>query len=87
MSITDTDITANKSCILSDYFTGYNDALTNFSNRKLWALKNMMGFNKYNEIEIQTQCLAPIMYSDDLIAPNTPFSLRLTTDSMFIIPL
>ena len=35
MNITDTDITANKSGIMTDYFTGYNDALTNFSNRKL----------------------------------------------------
>ena len=87
MSITDTDTIANKSCILSDHFTGYNDALTNFSNRKLWALKNMMGFNRFNEIEIETQCLVPIMYSDSLIPPNTPFSLRLTVDPMFHLNL
>ena len=83
MSMNDANTTANKACILSDYFTGYNDTLTNFSNRKLWALKNMMGFNKFNEIEIETQCLVPIMYSDSLIPPNTPFSLRLTVDPLF----
>ena len=86
MSIYDTDVTANKSSSLGEYFsvapiTSYPNTLANFTNRKLFALKNMMGFNKYNEIEINTQCLAPLMYSDDLIPPNTPFSLRFTVDT------
>ena len=92
MSITDTDINANKSSTLAEHFstapnTGYNNALTNFTNRKLFALNNMMGFNKYTEIEINTQCLAPMMYSDDLIPPNTPFSLRFTVDPNYYLNL
>jgi len=92
MSLADTDITANKSAVLSEYFgsapnTGYPNNLANLSNRKLFALKNMMGFNKYNEIEIQTQLLAPLMYSDDLIPPNTPLSLRYTVDPMYYLNL
>ena len=46
MTSQDADITANKSCVLTDYFTGYPNNLTNFSNQKLFALKNMMNFNK-----------------------------------------
>ena len=87
MSMNDADTTANKTCILSDYFTGYPDNLANLTSRKLWALKNMMGFNKFNEIDIETQCLTPAMYSDSLIPPNTPFSIRLTVDSMFHLNL
>jgi len=85
MTITDTDIGATKTAVLADYFPATYGATagTTLSNRKLWALKNMMGFNKYNEVEINTQCFAPIMYSDDLIPPNTPFSIRLTTDPNF----
>ena len=39
MTLKDTDTTANKSATLTDYFTGYPNTLTNFSNRKLYALK------------------------------------------------
>ena len=39
-----------------------------------------MGTNKYKEIEINTQLLAPLLYSDDLIPPNTEMTLRFTPD-------
>ena len=86
--VSDSDTTDNKSTILNDVYgsapnTGYPDTLVNFTNRKLYAMENLMGFNKYNEIEINTQCLAPMMYSDSLIPPNTPFSLRFTVDSNY----
>ena len=88
MNINNTDVTPNKSLSLPELFssapnTGYNGALTNFSNRKVFATKNMLGFNKYNEVEVYTQCVAPMMYSDDIIPPNTPFSLRYVVDSNY----
>ena len=88
MNINNTDVTPNKSLSLPELFssapnTGYNGALANFSNRKVFATKNMLGFNKYNEVEVCTQCLAPMMYSDDIIPPNTPFSLRYVVDSNY----
>ena len=49
--------------MLTDYFTSYQDAyngLNKFSGHKLFALKNMMGFNKYYEVEVNTQLLAPM---------------------------
>ena len=90
MKIKDTDVVSsvNKAQYLSDYFksapnTGYTDANVALTNHKIFALDNMMEFNKYQEIDINTQLLAPIMYSDDLIPPNTPFSLRFTVDSNY----
>ena len=83
MTLKDTDTTANKSATLTDYFTGYPNTLTNFSNRKLYALKNMMNFNKYYEIEIQTQLLAPLFYSDEMIPPNTEILLKFTVDPAY----
>ena len=43
----------------------------------------MNNFNKYYEVEINTQIMAPIFYSDDLIPPNTPFTIRYTTDNNY----
>ena len=90
MNFADADgIAENKSAILTDYFdypVAYN-ALTNFTGHKLFALKNMMGFNKYYEVEVNTQLLAPMFYSDDLIPPNTPLTLRYTVDNNFFTNL
>jgi len=92
ITLYDTDINANKASILSEYFshapnTGYPNNLANFTNRKLFALKNMLGFNKYYEVDINTQLMTPLFYSDDLIPPNTPFTLRYTVDPMYHLNL
>ena len=88
MTQMDTFTTANKSAVMSDYFknapnTGYPDTLTNFSNHKLFALQNMNNYNMFQEVEINTQLMAPFFYSDDLIPPNTPFTLRFTADNNY----
>ena len=90
MGTLDTDVTLNKTIKFADYFDtefGSTGAGCPVSNHQLFALKNMMEFNKYNEIEINTQCFAPIMYSDNLIPPNTPFTLRLNVDSSYHLNL
>ena len=46
MNFADADVTENKGAMLTDYFTGYPNTLTNVSEHKLFVLKNMMGFNK-----------------------------------------
>ena len=86
-NILEVDTTENKTCTnLTDYYSGtfngfaYPNNLLNFSNHKLFALKNLLGTNKYKEIEINTQLLAPLFYSDDLIPPNTEITLRFTPD-------
>ena len=78
-TIIETDITANKAWYITDYFTGYPNHTT-LSNHKVFALKNMMNFNKYYEIEINTQLLTPLFYSDDLIPPNTEITIKFTVD-------
>ena len=40
-----------------------------------------MGFNKYYEVEINTQLSDSMFYSDDLIPHNTPFTLIYTVDN------
>ena len=90
MGTGDTDVTLNKTTTFADYFDtefGTTGGVCKVSNHQLFALKNMMGFNKYNEIDITSQMFAPICYSDDLIPPNTPFSIRLTTDSSYYLNL
>ena len=87
MNFADVDTTENKGAMLTDYFTGYPNGLTNFSGHKLFALKNMMGFNKYYEVEVNTQLMAPLFYSDDMIPPNTPLTLRYTVDNNFFTNL
>ena len=47
----------------------------------------MLGFNKYYEVDINTQLMTPLFYSDDLIPPNTPFTLRSTVDPMYYLNL
>ena len=46
-----------------------------------------MGFNKYYEVEVNTQLLAPMFQSDDLILPNTPMTLRFTVDNNYFTNL
>jgi hypothetical protein len=88
MNIKETDtIGVTKTAVLGDYFATAYGGGTALTNRKVWALNNMSDFNKYYEVEITTQCLTPFMYSDDLIAPNTPFSLRLTADPFYHLNL
>ena len=43
---------------------------------------------QHDELDVfGCQCLAPMMYSDDLIPPNTPFSLRFTVDPNYHLNL
>ena len=45
----------------------------------------MLVFNKYYEVDINTQLMTPFIYSDNLIPPNTPFTLRYTLDHMYYL--
>ena len=60
----------------------YNTAAY-LSNRQLWALENLYGFNRYNEVEVNGQLPVPLGYCDELIPPNTPISLRFQTNTNF----
>ena len=84
MNFSEFDTTINKACPYSnDIFPGYPNTLTNLSNHQLYAMKNLLGYNKYYENEICGQLMSPLFYSDDLIPPNTPISIKYTIDSNY----
>ena len=56
MAMQDADtVGVTKTAVLGDYFSTAYGGGTALTNCKLWALNNMMGFNKYYEVEITTQ--------------------------------
>ena len=59
----------------------------NLTSRQVWALDNLYGFNRYNEVEINGQIPCPLGYVDELIPPNTPISLRCQVNTNFATDL
>ena len=95
MSLTEADCQPNKpSSMLSDYWADNNNVAGNagimankanisLSNRQIWALGQMYGFNKWNEQQLNGQIPVPLGYCDELLPPNTPVSLKFQTNPQF----
>ena len=95
MSLAEADCQPNKpSSMLSDYWADNNNvagaagimankANISLSNRQIWALGQMYGFNKWNEQELNGQIPVPLGYCDELLPPNTPVSLKFQTNPQF----
>ena len=64
--------------------TGFTIANNNMlTNRQLWALRLMHGFNKWNEQQINGQIPVPLGYCDELIPPNTPITLKFQANPQY----
>ena len=97
MSLKDEDCFAKNSLTnLLDYYSDnvnvlnstaangiYSSVTAKLTNRQLWAMDNLFGFNRYNEVEVNGQIPCPLGYVDELIPPNTPISLRFQTNTNF----
>ena len=87
MKLLDSDTTRNKGTVLTDYFVGYPNNLANMTNRQLYALQNMYMFNKFNEVELNSQLMTPLFYSEELIPPKVPINLRFSCNPYYYLDL
>ena len=95
LKITDVDVVSNKpgAAILTDYYVANSNNATvpttnpwpalTLSGHQIYAIKNQLGFNRFNEIDLSCQIPTSLFLTDQLIPPSTPITLRFTVDSLW----